>query len=135
MTNPLQVESTVYAGRAAAERIMTDACTVQRQTGQSMSETTLVVTPTYSTAYTGKCRVKIDSAGDLGVDAGARAASVRDYIVSVPMSATVFEVDDLVTITASALDSTQVGLTLRVLGALHGSQITARRFRCQEVTS
>jgi hypothetical protein len=135
MTNPLTAESTVYSGRAAAERLMTDACTVQRQTGQSMSEVTLVVTPTYSTIYTGNCRVKIDSAGDLGVDIGARAGSVRDYIVSVPVSATVFAVDDLVTITASPLDPSQVGLTLRILGALHGSQITARRFRCQEVTS
>lgn len=130
-----QSESTVYAGRAAAERLMTDSCTVQRKTGQSMSETTLVVTPTWNTLYTGKCRVKVDNAGDLTVDVGARAGSVRDYIVSVPVSSTVFEVGDLVTVTASSLDTTQAGLALRIVGVLHGSQITARRFRCQEVTS
>ena len=131
----MQAEEIVYAGRAVAERLMTDTCTVQRQTSSSMSETTLVVTPVYSTLYTGKCRVREETAGDLSIDVGQRAGSVRSYTVSVPMSAIAFAPDDLVTITASGLDDAQPAVTLRVLGVTHGSQITARRFRCQEVTS
>lgn len=130
----MQAEEIVYAGRAVAERLMTDTCTVQRQTGSSMSEVTLIVTPTYSTIYTGKCRVRTASS-EVMVDVGDRAASLHNYTVSIPVSATILAPDDLVTITASGLDPAQPGLTLRILGALHGSQMTARRFLCQEVTS
>lgn len=136
MTNPLAIESTVHAGRAAAERLMVDTVTITRTTSLgAINDTTGAYTPTSSTVYSGKARVKLNNVADLVVDAGGRGASVREYIVSVPLSSTVFAVDDTVTITASALDPAQVGLVLHVLGITHGSQITARRLRCQEVTS
>lgn len=130
-----QSEEIVHAGRAVAERLMTDTCTVGRLSGQVLNETTLVYANTYTTLYTGKCRIKENVAGDLSIDIGARAGSVRSYTVSVPMSAVVYAPDDLVTVTTSGLDPAQPAITLRVLGVTHGSQITARRFHCQEVTS
>lgn len=135
MTNPLQAEEIVYSGRGVAERLMTDACTIQRQAGSSMSEVTLVVTPTLTSVYTGKCRVKGQQIQDAASNAGERPTVTREYVVSIPLSTTSVQVDDLVTITASALDPTQVGKVLVVLGVGHGSQITARRIRCQEVTA
>lgn len=136
MTNPVSAEATVYAGRTAAERLMVDTVTVTRITTQgAINETTGGYTPTSPTVYSGKARVKLNNVADLVVDAGGRGASVREYIVSVPLSSTVFAVDDTVTLTSSPLDPSQVGLVLHVLGVTHGTQITARRLRCQEVTS
>jgi hypothetical protein len=45
-------------GRLAAEANMVDACTIQRVTGTTTNDTTGVVTPTYTTIYSGKCRMQ-----------------------------------------------------------------------------
>lgn len=126
---------TAIAGRTFADRLMTDMATITRVASRVFDEATSTYTDTLTTIYAGKCRVKYSATADLVVDAGERAASVREYIVSVPMSVSTVEVGDAVTITASGLDPAQTGLVLHVLGVIHGSQVTARRLRCQEVTS
>lgn len=131
----MQLESLVQAGQVAAGRLMGDACTIKRPAVGAFNETTGLYADASTTLYTGKCRVRFQDVSDVTVDAGGRAASIREYIVSVPIDSTVYQPDDVVTITASGLDPSQVGLVLTVEGVLHGSQVTARRLRCQEVTS
>ena len=135
MTTDGTFKNLTDSGHAAAPSPMTDPCTVTRFASHVLNETTLVYADTYTTVYTGVCRVKGTALQDQASNAGERPAVTREYDVSLPVSAIAVAVDDLITITASQLDAVQPGLTLRVLGVLHGSQITARRMRCQEVTA
>lgn len=129
------VEGLLGAGRVAAARLMTDTCTITRVTGRSFNETTLVYSDTTTTVYSGPCRVKALNQGDLVVDAGQRQAMTREYLLSIPVADAFPEVGDRVAITASQFDTAQAGLVLTVVGSMHGSQQTARRLRCQEVTA
>lgn len=131
----MQTERRVLRGQVIAERLMIDSCTITRTLTRVLNESTGVYADTVTTLYTGKCRVKFPRTHDQSVDAGARPASEREYIISIPAASLIAQVDDIVTITASGLDAAQVGVVMRVLGTTHGSQITARRMRCQEVTA
>lgn len=125
------------AGRVAAESLMVDACTITRATaGSTFDETTLTYSGGSSaTLYSGKCRVKPRDNADRVVQYGERAVSFWPYIVSVPMSVTTVELNDVITVTASALDASLVGLSLRVREVLSGSHLTARRLSCEENAS
>jgi hypothetical protein len=129
--------SATYAtmrGRAAAETLMVDTCTITRAgSGDPVyNEADDTYTyPTASTSYTGKCRVRPAGTQDVDHVVGADPVWARSYIVSVPVSETNTTVDDVVTITASALDPALVGQRLRVQGVLKGSHITARRLACE----
>ncbi len=131
----MREESLVHAGQVAAERLMVDTCTIKRPADGTFNETTGVYPDASTVLYTGKCRVRYIDVADNNVDAGGRAAAVREYQVSVPADTVVYAVGDRVTVTASGLDATQAGLVLTVQGVLHGTHITARRLRCQEVTA
>lgn len=122
------------SGRVAAERLMLDTCTVTRVTGQTLSESLGVLTATSTTVYTGACRVKPEPT-DSQTAAGDRATMERRYVVSLPITATTVAVDDVVTVTASDLDAGLVGAVMVVAGQAKGSQITARRLACVEVTN
>jgi hypothetical protein len=121
--------SVVEAGRAAARRLMVDACTVTRVTGTATNSTTGVVTPTTSTVYTGPCRIKPDPTPSES-QAGEREVVTRRFIVSVTTDEDGIAVDDIVTVTASELDPALVGVTLTVAGVIIGSHLTARRLVC-----
>lgn len=129
--------SVTLAGRTAAEGLMVDACTITRTVaGTTFDETTGAYTGGSSTAvYSGKCRVKPRDNADRVVQFGEEAVSFWPFIVSVPMSVTTIELDDMVTITASALDPALAGLSLRVREVLSGSHLTARRLSCEENAS
>lgn len=113
---------------------MVDACTITRPSGTStFNPTTGQSTPGSPTAvYTGACRVKPRDNADRVVQFGQEAVSFWPYLVSVPMSVTGIALDDVVTVTASALDPALVGLVLRVREVLSGSHLTARRLSCEE---
>ncbi len=121
--------SVVEAGRAAARRLMVDACTVTRVTGTATNSTTGVVTPTTSTVYTGPCRIKPDPTPGES-QAGEREVVTRRFIVSVTTDEDGIAVDDIVTVTASELDPALVGVSLTVAGVIIGSHLTARRLVC-----
>lgn len=130
----MTANSVTLQGRAAAEAIMVDACTITRVVpGTTFNETTGAYTGgSTSTVYTGACRVKPRDNADRVVQYGQEAVSFWPYIVSVPMSVTTVDLEDVVTITASSLDATLVGLELRVREVLSGSHLTARRLSCEE---
>ena len=124
--------SATLQGRAAAEALMVDACTITRRTGLgAINETTGQYTPTSSTIYTGACRVKPRDNADRVAQYGQEVVSFWPYVVSVPISVSTVDLDDVVTITASALDSSLVGLSLRVREVLSGTHLTARRLSCE----
>lgn len=119
--------------RAEAESMMVDTCAITRATaGSTFNETTGAYTGgSTTTVYTGACRVKPRDNADRVVQYGQEAVSFWPFIVSVPMSATGISLNDIVTVTASALDASLVGMVLRVREVLQGSHLTARRLACE----
>jgi hypothetical protein len=130
----MSAESATLSGRRAAEGLQSDRCTITRASTSApvFNETTGTYTPAApTTLYTGACRVKPRDNADRVVDAGGRAVSLYPYVVSVPVSAVAYAVDDIVTVTVSALDPALAGLVLRVRQPNVGSQVTARRLGCE----
>ncbi len=129
----MTVLGAVTAGRAAALGLMVDTCRITRGTPTSVfdPETGEYVTTPGEEIYAGPCRVKPRDNTDTVVDAAGDAVTLLPYIVSVPVDATEYLVDDLITVTASVLDPTLVGAELRVKQPLLGSLLTARRLGCE----
>ena len=133
----MSVASLLAQGRAAAERLMVDTCTIRRRTGETTSPVTGAVTPTYSTIYTGRCRVQQSAIG-----ASATAAEVGEarrlmlsLEVQVPMTVTGVRAEDEVLVTASAHDEDLVDRVLIVKALAHKTHSTSRRIGVEERTS
>lgn len=136
----MSANSITLSGRRAAERIMVDACSITRGPTKVFNPSTHVITTTGGAAvYTGKCRLRSPmatpraSGGDQVKDLGGKPASIVTHMISVPITATTVQIDDVVTITASALGGETVGLTLRVVDVAQGTHLTARRLVCEAV--
>lgn len=112
---------------------MTDSCAVTRVTGQALDEDDGQYVDTVSAVYAGKCRVQ---ARNMAVAAtplsGEREVVALQLEVSIPISATVPQVGDAVTMSAAAHDSALVGRVFRVREEMHKSHATARRLVVQE---
>lgn len=132
----MTVTSATLAGRTAAERIMLDACTItDAAAGQVYDPATdSYVTPPGAVRYTGPCKVTSRDNADRQVEAGAETVSLWPVVVSVPMTVVGVEVDDVVTVTASALDPGLVGARFRVRQVPSGSFLTARRLGAEVQT-
>jgi hypothetical protein len=129
----MSAESVTLAGRTAAEALMVDTCVISRSSGSgTFNETTGAYSGSSTEVYAGKCRVKPRDNADRVVQYGQEAVSFWPFIVSVPMSVTTVALDDVVTITDSALDPALFGLSLRVREVLSGTHLTARRLSCEE---
>jgi len=134
----MSAASLIARGRIAALALMVDACVITRVTGQSTNSQTGVVTDTVATLYTGKCRVQRMPSG--GIARPATVAEAQLYqtplTVQVPISVSGVIVDDLVTITASALDADLVGRQFWVKDPDGGSKThtTMHRLGCEEVS-
>jgi hypothetical protein len=121
-------------GRARAEADMQDACTVQRVASSTSDPETGVITPTYSTIYAGKCKVQQSRPAAAPTDVGEAEIFVGQLTLHLPMSVTGPGPDDLVTVTASALDPDLVGKVFHLRAPAHKSYLTARRFPMVEVS-
>src|SRR5437868_1553101 len=121
-------------GRVAAEALMVDACTVKHLTGSTTDPETGHVTPTYATVYAGKCRVQQRVPVAKPYDVGEAAVWLERLELQVPMSVTGIASNDMVTITASALDADLVGRVFHARELGHKTHATARRFQIEEVT-
>ncbi len=131
----MSAQSATLAGRQQALRLMVDTCTVTRR-DPAAAPVMDPVTGIYSTAaqttvYSGQCRLKGGSPIDHVKIAGEQPVTHARFVLSVPVDATQYQVDDTVHITASALDPSMVGLLLRVRVVEPGSHITARRLGCE----
>jgi len=128
------LEAVLARGRAAAERLMVDACTIRRATGEG-SDDDGNVTRTYEDLYAGKCRVQQTSAQAAQEDVGEDAQLMLRLEVHLPMSVVGLEAGDEVTITASAHDPDLPGRTFLVRDLAHKTHATARRVGVTERTS
>lgn len=123
--------SATLAGRAAAEALMVDACTITRGGGSmTLDANGEYVAPPGASVYSGPCRLK-PGGTDVVVDVPGQSVSLYPYTVAVPVDATAYALDDTVTITACALDPAAVGLVLRVRHVAVGSHLSARRLGCE----
>jgi hypothetical protein len=133
----MSATSATLAGRAAAERLMVDTCTITRVTGGSSDPETGVRTETTTAVYTGKCRVQQRPIVRAGGRHDVGEASVVDvnYTLQLPMSVTTVLVEDRAVVTASALDPALVGRAFRVASQAAKTHATMRRFDLLEVAS
>ena len=129
-------------GRAAAERLMVASCEIRKPStfGELAPDTglrpetpgALVYGPGVAPHF-GRCKVQTYEAHESTPDSGGHQYSVQRYSVHIPAAAEV-DVDDMVTITAAALDPNLVGRRYRIAGYLHKTFATANRLQVDEVT-
>jgi hypothetical protein len=125
----------VARGRALAESLMVDACTIRRSTGTATDDNTGEVTPTWDDVYAGKCRVQQQTTGSQAATAGQDYQLLQRLEVQLPMSVTGVEVGDEVTITAAALDAALAGQVFLVRDLFAKTHATARRLGVTRRTS
>lgn len=125
--------ATTLAGRELAEVQMQDACTIVRPGPPVLNEQTLQLATPTTTLYVGKCRVS--GGRDIQQStpqAGDRLVYEQSRTISVPMTVLGLQVDDVVTVTASALDPDLIGRVFHVRALEHKTHLTARRLLCEE---
>lgn len=123
-------------GRARAESLMIDTCTITRRSGQLATDpvtgkTTAVSIP----VYTGKCKVQSKNGSTASPEAGEHSYTVVSRQVHIPANAADVKDGDLVTITASALNDYSVGKKYVVEGFTPDSYDTAARLPVKELTA
>jgi len=108
----VSVQGALARGRAAHLQVMLDTCIVQHPTGQALDANDVLV-PTFTTVYTGQCRVKAFRMGHQ-TEAGQVAIQMRGYDVQIPWDAPGQVLrSDVLTVTASD-DAWVVGRPLTV---------------------
>lgn len=131
----MSAQTALLAGRAAAEAMMLDACTITRAgTGGPVfdPDTGEYTEPTPTTVYSGACKVQARTSVSTSA-VGGELLTMMQVEVHVPMSVTGVQVNDVVTITASVNDAALVDRGYRVTDDPAKSFATARRLRCEEV--
>lgn len=133
----MSATSITLAGRRAAERLMVDTCTVKRLASQVSDPETGVITPTYTTIYTGRCKVQRTShpTNSRPLNVGEAELFAAYIELHLPTSVLGVDSDDFATIDAAPLDADLVGTVFHLRELAHKTFQTARRFGVQEVTS
>ncbi|MBK6887029.1 MAG: hypothetical protein IPH03_11795 [Tetrasphaera sp.] len=124
----MSVEGLIARGRAAHLRVMVDTCVITRAGAATMNTTTGAITTATASIYTGKCRLRGDSAAGANVretdTGGAEQVTVR-YALLLPYgSDSSVLVGDLVAIGSR---------TLIVLGRINATSTTAASLLVEEV--
>jgi hypothetical protein len=122
-------------GRAAALALMVDTCVIKRVTGETTDPFSGTITPTAVTLYAGMCRVQHREAQGREETPGQAFLVMLLLELQLPMTVTGLQVDDQVTITASAHDPDLAGRTFYIRDLMHKTHATARRVSIQERTS
>lgn len=133
----MSATSVTLRGRTAAEARMVDACTIVRLGSETFNPTIGEYTTAAPTSlYVGACEVQVsDGLNAQEQETGGQVVTQRRVTVKVPMSVTGVQVDDVVTITAAALDADLVGQAFRVVGEFAKSFATARRLQVEGTTA
>lgn len=122
-------------GRGAAERAMADTCVIRRPSGSGTTNpVTGVPSQTYTTLYTGSCRMQQSSPGGQRVDVGEDSVLLQPFVLSVPIAVTGIRPGDQATVTTS-LDPDLVGRVFLVKAVTHKTNATARRLGVEERTA
>lgn len=126
-------EALLARAQAAAEAGMADTCTIRRLTGEATSTASGVITPTYATLYTGKCRLQQLISQARPHEVGEDHTLLIRFELQLPMSVTGLLVSDEVTITASR-DSDLVGRVFLIHDLFHKTDASSRRVGVTERT-
>jgi hypothetical protein len=129
----MTLTSLVLRGRAAAEALMVDACTVRRPTGTVTDPETGNVTPSSSLVYEGKCKVQATQAQASNPVAGGHSFTVEDLEWQAPIGTGPFEINDVITHTVAPLDPHLVGTVYRITSLARKTAKTAQRFRVEVI--
>lgn len=122
----------LLAGRAQAESLMVDSCTIGRPGPAVTDPDTGEITHPATQVYAGKAKVQTWEAQESNPEAGGATFTVQRYAVHVPVGSFAPRVDDVVTITSAALDPNLTGRRYRVVALLHKSLATAYRLGVEE---
>lgn len=128
-------ETVLARAQAAAIQGMVDTCLIRRLTGSATDPETGNVTPTYTTVYSGRCKVRLKVPRAQPQTVGEAAVFVARLELHVPVTVTGVASDDLVTVTAAAHDQDLLGRSWHIRELFHQSFPSARRFSMIEVTS
>lgn len=132
-------ENVLAAGRAflVTSGALVDACTVTRKSGESTNTTTGAVTPTYTTLYTGPCRIQSAAANWAGpTDVAEAALRLASFELQLPVVGSEdLRIDDRVTVTASLNDADLVGRVFTITGTSRKSHATTRKLPLLQVLS
>jgi len=129
----VSAEAAVAAGRAAAESLMTDTCTIRRRTGAKATDpNTGQVTDVMAVVYAGRCRVQTRALSVQEAGAGEAQWPIAPVELQLPMSVTGLRTGDFATVDSAALDPDLVGRVFRITAPFHKSHATARRLPCTE---
>lgn len=124
-------------GRAAAERLMVDACRITRagDVGALDPDTGRHAAAGETLVYAGPCRVQVvDSLNDQTPEFGGREVTLQSAVVAIPITATGVDVGDVVKVTAAAHDPELVDTEYRVVATHHKTHATARRLQVEQQT-
>jgi hypothetical protein len=124
-------------GRAAAESLMVDTCTIRRQIGEQTNRDEGTTTPQWDTVYSGRCRVQQTQLGAASTPADPGEAAVRllAFELQIPMAAIGLREGDVATIDTSVHDQDLPGRVLTVVGLAHKTHATSRRLQVQEIAT
>jgi hypothetical protein len=131
----MSIESLLARGRAAAERLMVDACVIRRKTGESPGPGGVITTTYGPDLYSGKCRVQTKTETGAATTVGEATVYVGRHEVQLPITVTGLAEGDHVEITASVSDPDLVGKVFTVRDITAKTHLTARRVVVTEVTS
>lgn len=111
-----------------------DTCTIKRVTGES-TDIDGVITPTYTTLYTGVCRVQQQQPYAERKDVGEAYLLALRLEIQLPMTVTGLEPDDILTVVTSLMDADLPGRVFVVRDLAHKTDASSRRVQCSEITS
>lgn len=123
-------------GRRAAEALMTDACTITRQSlaDPVLNTTTGELVDEPSVLYTGKCRVKpVPSNRTGGELVGETVVARQAAIISIPYAEGDMNEGDRIEVTDSP-DTQLAGQHFLIKSIQVGTHATARRFICDTLS-
>jgi len=126
--------SVLARGRAFAATGFVDTCTITRVLATQTNPQTGEVTKSYTTIYSGACRVQASAGPASPADVGQAARHERQATLQVPVAGTSdIRIDDRATITACPNDPDLVGRFFHITGLLDASHKTARRLAMEEL--
>lgn len=124
-------------GRATAEALMVDACTISRgpfSPGTFDPVTGVWTDPASTVIYAGVCQVQVsDGLTAREVEVAQTEITAMRLTVKVPIAAVGVLVDDEVTVTAAVHDPDLVAKSFRVVATHTKSFATARRLQVEEI--
>jgi hypothetical protein len=112
-----------------------DTCTIKRLNAGETTDADGVITKTYTTLYTGACRVQQQQPYAERHDVGQAYRLLLRLEVQLPMTVTGLQPDDILTMATSLTDADLPGRVFVIRDLAHKTDASSRRVQCQEITS